>query len=247
MHIDANTNIGPTIYDDFEFDPTLDKLENVLADIDIDGAVVCPLKPPSFDFDEVNEQLAAELNDRDLWYAIGRIDPRVNEAPEQVHKAINDYGCHGVKLHPWEESFPLSSPIVEPVLEAAADLGVPVWIHAGYPNVSHALSVRRIAQTFPEVPFVLTHSSQLDISGGSLADVELMAQETSNTYFELSGIYRHDFIQNIVEMVGSKRVLFGSNAPYFNPQVEQSRVKQSDLPAEAKVEILGGSIHSLLG
>lgn len=224
----------------------MDRLEDVLGAIEVDGAVVSPLKQPSFDFDEANHRLATELKDRNQWYAIGRIDPRVNDAPEQVHRALNDYGCHGLKLHPWEETFPLSSPIIEPVLEAAADYGNPVWIHAGYPNVSHAFSVRRIAQSFQEVPFVLIHSSQLDISGGSLADVKKMARETSNTYFELSGIYRHDFIKDITEIVGSKRVLFGSNAPYFNPRVKKSHVTHADIPSEAKKDILGESIQSLL-
>ncbi|MFB6201063.1 MAG: hypothetical protein ABEI98_03540, partial [Halorhabdus sp.] len=117
MRIDANANVGPTVYEDFEFEPTLERLASELEHAGIDGAVVAPLKPPSFDFDEANERLADRIADRDSWYGVGRIDPRVDDAAEHVDRAIDDYGLSGVKLHPWEETYPLSSPMVEPVLD----------------------------------------------------------------------------------------------------------------------------------
>lgn len=239
--VDANTNVGPTVYDDFEFDPTLSTLTDALDEAGIDRAVVAPLKPPSLTFGDANDRLPDRLDDlaTDRFYSIARIDPRLDDAVDHVDRALAD-GVHaGIKLHPWEESFSITDPVVEPVLETAATHDVPVWVHAGYPGVSHALSIRAVAQRYPDLQFVLTHGAQLDISGLSLTDAMLLARTTDNTYFELSGVYRRDLIEDLVDEIGAERVLYGSNAPYFHPQVEKSRVTTADISDRAKERILG--------
>lgn len=246
MILDANANVGATVRDDFEFDPTIAALESAMDDAGIEKAVVAPLKSAAVDFDAANARLAAEIGDRNRFHGIARVDPLADGSVRNAERALEEYGLAGVKLHPWEEGYAITHPSVPPIIEVAREQEVPVWIHAGYPNVSHALSVRDIAQRFPEVPFVVTHAGQLDISGRSSSDAMLLATETDNTYFELSGVYRRDLIENLVETVGPGRVLFGTNAPYFHPTVEKSRVTGSDLDAEEKRALLGESAAQLL-
>jgi len=242
---DANANVGPTVYEDFEFEPTLSELKATFDAAGIDGGVVAPLKPPELDFAAANERLADRLAEREAFVGIARIDPRVADAAEQAERALDD-GLAGLKLHPWEESISITNPMVAPVLDVANDRAVPVWIHAGYPGVSHALSVRDVAQEYPSLPMVLTHGAQLDISGLSLTDALLLAEDTANTYFELSGVYRRDLIEDLVESVGPERVVFGTNAPYFHPTVEKSRVTTADISEEAASKVLGETIRNLL-
>lgn len=246
MTFDANANVGPSVYDDFEFEPTFDALEAAHDEAGIDGGVVAPLKPPELDFAAANERLADDVADRPDYVGIARVDPRVDDAVAQAERAIDDLGLAGLKLHPWEESLSITSPMVEPVLDIAADRDVPVWIHAGYPGVSHALSVRSVAQDYPSVSFVLTHGAQLDISGLSLTDALLLAADTENTFFELSGVYRRDLIEDLVERIGADRVAFGTNAPYFHPVVETSRVTTAALDSAATSAVLGETIQSLV-
>lgn len=246
MIIDANANVGPSIYDDFEFEPTIGRLEQCLTAAGIDRAVVAPLKPPSFDFDRANAALAARVTEHDWITPIGRIDPRVSESEQHASRAVVEYGMSGIKLHPWEESFAITDEMVTPILEVAAQESVPVWIHAGNPAVSHALSIREVANSFPELPLVFTHAAQLDISGLSIPDTMLLAEETENTYFELSGVYRRDLIEDLVDTVGSDRVIFGTNAPSFHPQVEKSRVTTAALTDTQKDTVLGEAIETLL-
>lgn len=169
----------------------------------------------------------------------------MDDAAEQAQRALDD-DLAGLKLHPWEESFSITSPMVQHILDAAIGRDVPVWIHAGYPGVSHALSIRDVAQENPSLPLVLTHGAQLDISGLSLTDALLLAGDTQNTYFELSGVYRCDLIKALVETVGAQRVVFGTNASYFHPTVEKSRVTKADLSKEAASKVLGETIRELL-
>lgn len=246
MILDANANIGTTILGDFEFEPTIAVLETAMDEAGIDEAVVAPLKPATADFDAANARLAARTGDRDRFHGIARVNPLANGSVGNAERALDEYDLGGLKLHPWEERYAITHPSVPPVVEVARERDVPVWVHAGYPEVSHALSIRNVVQRFPETPFVVTHAGQLDISGRSGSDAMLLATETENTYFELSGVYRRDLIEDLVETVGPKRVLFGTNAPYFHPAVEKSRVTGSALDEGEKRALLGTSAMRLL-
>ena len=245
MILDANANVGPTVFDDFEFEPTVASLTTNMDDAGIDEAVVAPLKPADGDFDAANARLSARVEPRERLHGIARVDPLSGGAID-AERALDGYGLGGVKLHPWEERYSITHPSVGSVIEVARDRNVPVWIHAGYPSVSHALSVKEVMLAFPDVHFVLTHTSQLDISGRSGTDAMLLAEETENTYFELSGVYRRDLIEDLVGVVGPDRVLFGTNAPYFHPAVEKSRVAKSELDEPEKRAVLGESAAELL-
>lgn len=249
MIFDANTNIGPTLVpgSEFEFEPSLVNLEDYLADAGVDRAVVAPLKPPNYDFDTANARLAAQLSDRDNLIGIGRIDPRHEDAGIQAERALTDYDLNGLKIDPWEETFHVDEPYVHPVVEVASDHNVPLWIRSGYYAMSHALSVRELALSFPDVPMIVTHGGHLNISGLSLPDATILAEETTNTYFEMSGVYRHDFIQDMVATIGAERILYGSNAPYFLPEVEVSRITDAYVDQDDKEMLLGRSLAKLLG
>lgn len=249
MIFDANANVGPTLVPDgeFEFEPTLAALGTHLADAGVDRAVVAPLKPPDYDFDAANAGLADVLADREEFVGIGRVDPRRDDAADTAERALVDHGLAGLKIDPWEETFHVDGPYVHPVAEAAADHDVPLWIRSGYYGTSHALSVRELASSFPDVPMVLTHGAHLDVSGRSVADALVLGTETDNTYFETSGVYRHDFVIDAVATVGAERVLFGSNAPYFLPELEVSRVADAYIEENEKELALGGALAHLLG
>jgi len=243
--IDINTHVGPSVYTDFEFDPSISNLKSHLEAAGIDEGLVSPLKPPSLDFNEANARLASDLSDISNLHGVGRIDPRRQDAPTHVQEAIKEHGLKGIRLHPWEETYDITSDRVLPVIDEAEALDVPVWIHAGYPGVSHALSVGKVIKSYPDVTFVLTHGAQLDISGLSLTDALLLARETENTVFDPSGVYRRDFIQDLVETAGADRVLFGSNAPYFHPEVEMSRITTNDIDDTTTETILSGGAQLL--
>lgn len=248
MIYDANTNVGPTLVPDseFEFEPTLAALKSHLTDAGVDRAVVAPLKPPNYEFDAANARLAARLDDYDEFVGIGRVDPRHDDAASHADLALADYGLNGLKIDPWEETFHVDEPYVEPIAEAASDHDVPLWIRGGYYAMSHALSVRELASSFPDVPMVVTHGGHLNISGLSLPDAKILAEETDNTYFETSGVYRHDFIQDMVAAMCAERVLFGSNAPYFLPELEVSRIEDADIDDDEKEVALGRGLADLL-
>lgn len=77
---------------------------------------------------------------------------------------------------------------------------------------------------FPARACVLTHGGQLNISGGHLSAAEALFERYPHTYFETSGIYRQDFIEDMLKLLGPERLLYGSGLPRMDERLELERV-----------------------
>ena len=70
-----------------------------------------------------------------------------------------------------------------------------------------------------------TSAGQIDICGAHLQGALSMMREHSNVSVETSGIYRQDFIEDLVHEFGADRVRFGSGAPGFDMSYEAARFR----------------------
>ena len=242
MIIDANIFIGDSLLRNSvsAADLAVMMRQNQLAKV-----VVRPLKPIDHDFDRAN-QLVARLQEQDTRIAaFGRVNPWETKASEQIRRAIQDYGLKGIHLHPWEENFPINAPLVHDVMDAIAELNVPVYINAGYPIVSEPLQILDLMERYPQVTAITTHACQLDISGLSFDDALLVA-EAKNIKFDISGVYRRDFIELLVNKAGEENVLFGSCAPYMDIALEIERIKAVQIADRVKEKIFCKNIMELV-
>jgi len=107
---------------------------------------------------ETGRMLAA---DSERIRALYWVDPRDEDAPEQVECAVSEYKYAGIKMipdhwHPYEER-------IFPVYERIQTLGVPILFHVGilWANADSSRFCRpadyEIMQEFPRVPFLLGH------------------------------------------------------------------------------------------
>lgn len=242
MIIDANIFIGESL---LKNSVSVADLNVMMQQNHLDKVVVRPLKPVDHDYDRAN-QLVARLQETDARVAaLGRVNPWESKAPEQVRKAILQYGLKGIHLHPWEENFSINSNVVYDVMDAIAELNVPVYINAGYPIVSEPLQILELMQLYPQVTAITTHACQLDISGLSFDDALIVA-EARNIKFDISGVYRRDFIELLINKTGEDNVLFGSCAPYMDIELEIERIKAVQIADEIKEKIFYKNIMELL-
>ena len=130
-------------------------------------------------------------------------------------------------------------------MDAIAELNVPVYINAGYPIVSEPLQILELMQLYPQVTAITTHACQLDISGLSFDDALIVA-EARNIKFDISGVYRRDFIELLINKTGEDNVLFGSCAPYMDIGLEIERIKAVQIADEIKEKIFYKNIMELL-
>jgi uncharacterized protein (TIGR03086 family) len=127
--------------------------------------------------------------------------------PDEVRQRLAD-GAVGLKLHPSYDEYPADSPGLDPVLQVAAEAGVPVTVHTA-PGPSDPDLVRRLAERFPQVPFVLYHTFLGPPEGRRRAARH--AQQLGNLYLETSWC-RSAEVRRLIDEVGADRVLFGSDA-----------------------------------
>jgi len=243
MVFDANVFVGDSLYDN---SLTLNDLKGLMKASGVDKAIIRPLKPPDLDLDRANRNIADIQRNNENLVGFGRINPLLKGAVIHTKKAISDYGLKGIHLHPWEENYRINSSVVDKIMEVAREENVPVYISAGYPMVSHPLQVQELVNRYPGVTIIVTHGGQLDMSGLSFDDALLVADETKNVIFDVSGVYRRDFIELLVEHAGADRVVFGSCAPYMDMKFEITRIMSTHLAEETKKQILYENIERIL-
>jgi predicted TIM-barrel fold metal-dependent hydrolase len=125
--------------------------------------------------------------------------------------------------------------------------GLPVLLAGGYPTCSHPTQIGALAARHPNARLIATHGGQLNISGLLLADARVLLDTHPNVSIETSGIYREDFIEDMVAEYGKERVFFGSGAPVFDQRLEVLRIRLAHLPEEAKAAIGGRNTARLVG
>ena len=165
----------------------------------------------------------------------------------EAERVLDVLGLGGLFLHPWEETFRINAPFVDAVVEVARERAAPVIVAAGYPWLSEGLQIGDLAGRFPEVRFVATNGGQINISGLGQTDVELAVDANSNLVLQTAGVYREDFLENVVGRFGADRLLFSSGFPYFDPRLEIRRAQWFHVSDEAKAAVLGGNAAALLG
>jgi predicted TIM-barrel fold metal-dependent hydrolase len=132
---------------------------------------------------------------------------------ESVRQRLED-GAVGLKLHPAFDTYPADTPALDPYLRVAEDAGVPVTVHSG-PGPADPDLIRRLAERFPAVRFVLYHTFLGLPEGRRRASRH--ARELPNLYLETSWC-RSAEVERLISEVGPDRVLFGSDAATDGPQ-----------------------------
>jgi predicted TIM-barrel fold metal-dependent hydrolase len=136
---------------------------------------------------------------------------------------------------------------LDPIMERAAELRVPVLHHAWYKatefafNESTPAEIAHLARRHPTVNIVMAH-----LAGGGWRGVRDI-QDCPNVVVDTSGAQPHaGLVEYAVGQLGADRVVFGSDWPIRDFAVQRARVEGANLDDEQKRLILGGTMARLL-
>jgi predicted TIM-barrel fold metal-dependent hydrolase len=219
---------------------------------------------PPVGWREANEWYAsfAERHSERIRWGFGA-DPRHDGALEAFQEAVRDRGAVCLKIHP-SAGFSLDDPVVYPFLEEAGRLGVPAVFHVG-PEVtplpsrwSEPSALDQVAADFPDLKIQAAHTGN-----AAWREIVAVASVKPNVYCELSG-WQHRFLANptrfydnvreVLDYVGHRRVMWGTDAPYYRALVTDADWIRAftDAPdgtfsAEEVEAILGGTAAEFNG
>jgi predicted TIM-barrel fold metal-dependent hydrolase len=120
-------------------------------------------------------------------------------------------------------------------LAFAAERRLPVLVHtwSGDPACG-AAEVRRVAERYPAVTFLLGHCLNDDWEAAVA-----VAKEFPNTYLELTSIPgKRGVVEQLVEGAGSGRILFGTDLPWFE--------EHQGIGSLLSADITEADIHNIL-
>jgi uncharacterized protein len=160
----------------------------------------------------------------------GRVDLMIREA-------VFNLGLVGIKVHRYDAR------ITREICEAARRYRLPVL----YDVMGEVSAAQILAEEYPDVPFIIPHL-------GSFAD-EWRAQTAlidhlvrhRNIFSDTAGVRRFDVLEQAVKRAGARKILFGSDGPWFHPGVELAKIEALELGPEDRAAVLGGNILRLIG
>lgn len=205
----------------------------------VDKAVLCPVLPTQ---DALDLVCRVQKDHPNRFFRL----VRAGGHGVDVVSMLSEENCAGLLLHPWEDNYDLSVSFLEPMMQRLQALKKPVWIQAGYPWRSEAAQIGRFAHLYPDIPMLLTNGGQINISGQGQAAAMHLLKTTANTYLTSAGVYREDFLEEVMGDISKDRLLFGSNWPIFDLPLEIRRLQWAHVPLALKTRALGANLLSLL-
>ncbi|TJX12939.1 amidohydrolase [Tissierella creatinini] len=172
------------------------------------------------------------------------VNPYEEKVVEKIHYYIRQKGFCGIKLHPLMHAYVADAQELDPLMQAAEDLGVPVFIHCGHPPYSLPWSIALLAERFPKVKVIMIHMGH---GHGVYIDASIkMAARYPNIYLEMSGMPMSSKIRQAYYQVGKDRIMFGIDAPFHHPTVEIQKVLTSGLDNQGLEDVFYNNASKLM-
>jgi hypothetical protein len=218
--------IDPTIYVE-ELIPLFDKYN-------VERAVVFPNPNVGDKYPIMNDYIAecARKYPKRL-VGFGRVDPRREDAINELDRIKNSLDLTGLKLHPMVECFRPDHPFFNKFFEKTNQLNLPILFHSGNGFSSPGL-IFKIARKYPNLPIIIGHLRESAITA---------LKECENVYVETSGT-----LPNYIELsvdIDEDKILFGSDVPYYRYPTQIAIVEAAEISSKAKRKIFSENFERL--
>ncbi|TDC83699.1 amidohydrolase family protein [Actinomadura sp. 7K507] len=199
-----------------------------------------------------NEEIAdAAAEHPDVLVPFASIDPAKGRAGARAfRRLVEERGVRGIKFHPSLQGFAPDDRSAYPLLEVAAEHGVPALFHTGQTGIgagmpggggirlglSNPMLLDDVAVDIPELTIILAHPS-FPWQDEALA----VATHKPNVYIDLSGWSPKYFPPQLVRYANSllqDKVLFGSDYPVITPDRWRADFAKLEIKPHVRPKIL---------
>ena len=249
--VDADCHISSCKFDGLAM--TAEELIEVMDDAQVDKALVW-LKPPyDKNIDPENEAIHHSVKRYpDRFLGFGWTNPRLglSKARDVVKQCYEEYGFLGIKFNGAQDDYVIDDDdLVMPVLETAVSYGKPIAFHIGgdFPENTHPFRLGRIAERFPDHPFIMIHIGGASFPALDRAAIEIASRNPNITTIG-SAIHERAILEAI-RVLGHERVCFGSDMPFFLMRARLAMYREllRDETPDVRDAVLGGNLLRLVG
>ncbi|MFP6582393.1 MAG: amidohydrolase family protein [Candidatus Hydrogenedentota bacterium] len=260
MIIDALTHIHPDLKSfGSQYDLSPEFLIRNLEESPVDRAIVTAIEGENNYCTPTTYIIDACEKYPDHLIGFASVNPITNpNAVADFEKYVTEYGMRGLKLHPRHQQLSADDERIVPVVEKAAELGVPVticgslWKHAPLRD-QQPINIDVLAKRVPEAKIIIAHSG-----GFKFMDAFIVAVANDNVFLETSISLKYfedtpfeDQYMFTLKQIGAHRVIFGSDHPEdpvascYARSVEM--LGRHGFGGDAETQIFGDTIQSLIG
>lgn len=230
-------------------DGTLDGLKKLMAECNISRSMILPIATKPSQQTNINNWAAEIMGDG--IFCCGTVHPDADDIFQELER-IKSLGLCGIKFHSEYQNFRPNEERMIPVYKKIAELGLFAVFHGGFDPLSKdeilatPKSFADVAEKVPQLTMVVAHL------GGMMMfdDVEkYLAGKFDNVYFDtgmIAGYISEEQLFRIIKTHGVDKILFGSDAPWDNPQNEINLISLLPLNFEEKEKIFYRNAESLL-
>lgn len=179
----------------------------------------------------------------------GRLLPYAVASPWRGPRALDELaraaedGAVALALDPTVQGFDLLDGQADPLVEAAAARGWPVYVRTGTPAFALPLQLAELAVRHPQCSFVMGKSGATDF----WIDARPALERAPNLYADTShGPWDVVLAGLVEEPIGVGRLVFATDQPATDPAIERARIDDWPLADEARATILGATLSQLL-
>lgn len=229
-------------------DGTLLGLKSNMKKFGVDLSVVQPVMTNPRHFKTMNDWAKEICGDGIISF--GALHPKTEDYKKDIDY-ICSLGLKGIKFHPEYQGFTIDTPEMMRIYSYALEKGLILLFHAGFDPA--------FPPPYHSSPRQFGHIWQ-QLKGGTVVAAHLGGQKQWDEVAEFigpTGIYidtsmGFDFYSEkqflgILDALGSRRILFGSDAPWSRADREIAALRALDIPETDKENILHLNAKGLLG
>ncbi len=227
---------------------TLSGLKQKMSEYGVDISVVQNIATNSKQQMNVNN-FANEINKIDGIIAFGSVYPDAPDALCELDR-IKEMGIKGIKLHPEYQNFKVDDEKMKPIYKRISELGLVVLFHAGQ-DYGFAPPYRCMPENLQNALKWLDTTVVAAHWGGCGCGLEVQKYLCGlDLYFDTSfgyGAAPRDILKGIIEKHGTDKILFGTDMPWHNPEMEKRVLNTMELTDEDKDKIYFKNAQKILG
>lgn len=242
--IDIHNHIGAFS----QFNIPANSAEGMLVSMDtlgIDKAFITPhVAAIGADFKYGNDMVIETVRkypERFIGYVT--INPSyVEEIKDEIERCFSVKGIKGIKLHPSSHGCPIDHKNYQTVYEIADEKRYPILIHVW--GKDEVAIINRLAPKYPGAQFIMGHGGA---EARAMEDASEVINRHNNAYVDTAiSMAPQGNIEWFVKESGSKKILFGTDMPFYDPRHTFGRVAMADISDDEKRDIFGLNAKRLL-